>query len=316
MTTNTDVRKWAREHGIPVTNRGPIAAELRERYEAEHGDGTADPIVFGGPGYDGGVTEADFPPALEDRADPRIPAEAPEAPADVDDHQAQTPARQEETRPKKVTAPNAFQRWRDRNKPKAAARAGAGRKRARVSLAGLIEDTWSQMAWAATPLPPMQRLLHAQAPMAGIALEDALRGTMVDKALQPFARAEDKAKAVGGLMLPPMALMGVLATAPQPQQVQTDDGPAMAWPEPSIQHKGALLTLRWSLMLMAETGAAHLEEYQAKAEAAAVRAEQADRFMAWLLGWEEPAPPEGAEQEEEAVARARAMFGEAPGDTG
>src|SRR5215472_3611184 len=145
MTTNTDVRKWAREHGIPVTNRGPIAAELRERYEAEHGDGAADPIVFGGPGYDGGVTEADFPPALE--------------------HQAQTPARQDETRPKKVTAPNAFQRWRDRNKPKAAARAGAGRKRARVSLAGLIEDTWSQMAWAATPLPPMQRLLHAQAPM-------------------------------------------------------------------------------------------------------------------------------------------------------
>lgn len=323
MTSNTDVRKWAVEHGIELSRRGPIPADVRERYDAETG-GPPDPVVFGSAaGYDGGVTEADFPPA-DDRASvddmpqlatvPDVDDHQGDAPA-VDDHQGDVPARKEEIRPRKVKAPSPLARWRDRGKAKPA-KPAAKRRHPRVSLAGLIEDAWGQLAWAAAPLPPMQKLLHAQAPMAGIALEDALRGTMVDRALQPLARTEDKAKAVGGLMMPPMALMAVLATAPQPQEVQTPEGgTALAWPEPSMQHKGALLTLRWSLMLMAETGAAHLEEYQRKAEAAAARGEQADRFMAWLLGWEMPAAPEGVAEEEEAIARAQAMFG-GTGDTG
>jgi hypothetical protein len=161
----------------------------------------------------------------------------------------------------------------------------------------------------------MQKLLQAQAPFAGLALEDALAGTVVDRALQPIARAEDKAKAVGGLMFPPMALMLTLATAPVPEYIEGTDPPQYQFPEPSTQHKAALMTLRWSLMLWSEAGAARLEEYRARADANAERGQQADAFMAWILGYEDQAPaaddPVAAavSAEDEAVRRAQDMFG-------
>jgi hypothetical protein len=293
--TTTDVREWAKARGIDIGAHGRIPAHVREQYEAEQtadGDGALYPV--GPPGVaddDFGVTAADFPP---------------EPPPELE--------RQAETRPRRIrpakTGGGVLARFR---KPKASAKTARPAKRLpRVSLAGLIEDAWSQMAWAAAPLPPMQRLLYAQAPFAGVALEGALAGTIVDKALQPVARAEEKAKAVGGLVMPPVALLAVLATAPQPSEVRNEDGTAaLAWPEPSFAHKTALVNLRWSLMLMAEVGQIHLEEYKAKAEAAAARGAMADEFMAWILGMELP-PEVPVREEEEAVKRAQAMFGDQP----
>jgi hypothetical protein len=185
-----------------------------------------------------------------------------------------------------------------------------------VSLASLIEDAWSQMAFASSGIPPMQRLLQAQAPFSALALEDALAGTVVDRVLQPVARAEDKAKAVGGVMFPPVALMMVLATAPVPQVIDGTDPPQYVFPEPSTQHKASLMTLRWSLMLWSEAGEARLDEYRARAEATAERGAAADRFMMYILGYEDQAaePEGGAEAaavnaEDEAVKRAQQLFG-------
>src|ERR1700747_2686427 len=62
----TDVREWARVQGLEVKERGRIPQAVQERYDAEHPElgGQADDDG-GGPdsGYDGGVTEADFPAA-------------------------------------------------------------------------------------------------------------------------------------------------------------------------------------------------------------------------------------------------------------
>jgi len=303
MASTTDVRAWLLDNGYEVKGNGRIPADLRASYDDAHRPGgpADDPSDAARTGavsdYDGGVTVADFPPPPD--GEPAEPAPA-----------------VTEIRPRKVKAPRAG--------PLALLRGGARTKSAkpprshkakapRVSLAGLIEDAWGQLAWAAAPIPPMQKLLYAQGPYAGIALEDAVRGTMVDRWLQPIAQAEEKAKAVGGLVLPPMALMAVLATAPQPQQIDTDTGPQLTWPEPSIQHKGALLSLRWSLMLMAEAGAMHLDEYQAKAAATEERGRQADAFMAWILGADMPEEAPAA-AEEEAVKRAQQMFGAGPAD--
>ena len=288
--TTTDVREWAKAKGIDIGAHGRIPREVRDQYEAEHTtlDDAAYPEPEPGPAYDGGVTEADFPP------DPGPGTEVQGHPAEV------KPRRVRTAKP----AAGVFARWRKQPKT-----ARPGRKLPRVSIAGLIEDAWQQMAWAAAPLPPMQRLLYAQAPFAGVALEAALKDTVADRVLQPVARAEEKAKAVGGLVMPPVALLAVLATAPRPYEITNEDGQkVLTWPEPALAHKTALINLRWSLMLMAETGSMHLEEYKAKAEAAEQRGKMADEFMAWILGMDLPDEP-AVREEEEAVRRAQAMFG-------
>ena len=289
--TTTDVREWARAKGIDIGAHGRIPKAIADQYNSEvlAETGTPEEEDFPGPGdaYDGGVTAADFPP--------EPPPEPPGHPAEI------KPRR---IRPAKTGGVLARLR-----KPKTGKPARPARKLPRVSLAGLIEDAWSQMAWAAAPIPPMQRLLYAQAPFAGVALEDALRGTIADRMLQPVARAEEKAKAVGGLVMPPVALLAVLATAPAPTEIRNEDGSTvLAFPEPTLAHKTALVNLRWSLCIMAETGHIHLEEYKAKAEAAQARGRQADEFMAWILGAELPEEPP-VREEEEAVRRAQAMFG-------
>jgi hypothetical protein len=303
MAKTTDIREWAKGQNIEVGGKGPVPADVRARYDEAHAAGNGDdPADLGYPGDDGAaappVTSA--PPAPP--ADPRQTERAPARPRVA----ASTRGR------------GLIERLRGPSGgPKAKPAAKAGKRLPRVSLASLIEDAWSQMAFASSAMPPMQRLLQAQAPFAGLALEDALAGTVVDRALQPVARAEDKAKAVGGVMFPPMALMMVLATAPVPQAVDGTDPPQYIFPEPSTQHKAALMTLRWSLMLWSEAGEARLDEYRARAEQNAERGAQADRFMMFILGYEDQAPApdgEGAEAaavnaEDEAVRRAQQLFG-------
>ena len=307
MATTTDIREWARtQEGLKVGAKGPVSPEVREAYAEAHaaGDGAGEPGAAY-PGDEGAevVSAVSAPPAPP--ADPRQTERAPARPRAT----ASVRGRGLLAR---LRGPSAG--------PKAKTPAKAGKKLPRVSLASLIEDAWSQMAFASSSIPPMQRLLTAQAPYCGLALEDALAGTVVDRALQPVARAEDKAKAVGGVMFPPMALMMVLATAPVPEVVDGTDPPQYLWPEPTTQHKAALMTLRWSLMLWSEAGEARLDEYRARAEANAERGAQADRFMAFILGIEDQAPGadggegQGAEAaavnaEDEAVKRAQHLFG-------
>jgi hypothetical protein len=105
--------------------------------------------------------------------------------------------------------------------------------------------------------------------------------------------------------------MLVLATAPAPEL--DANGVPVAWPEPTTEHKAALLMLRWSLILMQKAGQAKLEDYVVRAEEAAARGRQADAFMTWILGGPaEPPAGNGAgppSAEDEAITRARLLFG-------
>lgn len=303
MANTTDIREWAKAQGLKVGAKGPPSEEIRTAYAEAHngaeaypGDGAEDPAGTA-------VSAASAPPAA-----PPDPRQAERAPA----------------RPRAAPGPRG--RWVDRLRggpsagPRARPAAKAGKKLPRVSLASLIEDAWSQMAFASSGIPPMQRLLQAQAPFSALALEDALAGTVIDRALQPVARAEDKAKAIGGVMFPPIALMMVLATAPVPEVVDGTDPPQYVFPQPTTQHKAALMTLRWSLMLWSEAGEARLDEYRARAEATSERGAQADRFMMFILGYEDPGAAAGGDDgqgaeaaavnaEDEAVRRAQQLFG-------
>jgi hypothetical protein len=299
--STTDVRAWAKRRGITVGPRGKISDQLRAQYDAAAAEGTLE-------------------------LEPELEVITADEPAPAAEAEAAAPGSAVEARPRRPRAAaqggrGPFAGLFNRGGPRQAKPKTAARRRAaalpRVSLAGLIEDAWSDMAWASATIPPLQRLLYAQAPMAGIGLEQALAGTFVDRALQPVARAEDKAKMVGGLLMPPAFLMLVLATAPAPYQVEIDGKIVAQVPEPSVEHKAALLGLRWSFMLMAKAGNMHLDEYKVKAEERAELGRQADAFMAYILGIPATGPEaehdqaaaEATRAEDEAVRRAQAMFG-------
>jgi len=66
----------------------------------------------------------------------------------------------------------------------------------------------------ARPLPATSMLMKIQAPVAGMLLEDVVRDTVVDKALQPFARTSKNAEALAILVGPPV-VMSVIQLNPE-----------------------------------------------------------------------------------------------------
>lgn len=104
-----------------------------------------------------------------------------------------------------------------------ASRARRGRKPAlragkvtkpRVSVEKFVSGAWEMLARAVTPVnPPVGRVMAMQAPVAGMLLEDVVRNTIVDKALQPLARGMSGGEMALALVGPPL-LVGALTARP------------------------------------------------------------------------------------------------------
>jgi hypothetical protein len=89
-----------------------------------------------------------------------------------------------------------------RSRPKATAKK---RSHPRVSTENILSAFWSGLAFAVKPISlPTAKALMSEAPVAGMILDERLRGTFPDKLLQPLARMEDQGKAFGALLAPPM----------------------------------------------------------------------------------------------------------------
>jgi hypothetical protein len=89
-------------------------------------------------------------------------------------------------------------------KGKAGPKGKAKPKKARVPVAEFIESAWRVCASFAKPIPPTARVLKFQAPVAGMLLEDMVKGTVVDTMLQPLARMAGQGEAMFALIGPPM----------------------------------------------------------------------------------------------------------------
>lgn len=90
------------------------------------------------------------------------------------------------------------------------------RKHPRVSTENIIEGFWGILAMVAKPISePVAKTLLMEAPVAGMILDEKIRGTLVDKVLQPLARTEDSGKSVVALVAPPLL---VLALEKRPDQ--------------------------------------------------------------------------------------------------
>lgn len=190
--TDAEVRAWCREQGIEVPARGKLNPSFHAQWREAHPDEPGDEQLVD--------DELGDEQLVDDAGDERPPAlrlVAGEQPA------AETPPRS--PRPARF---NLFQRA-------AAASRSRGPKR-RVSLETVCARGWSLLAAAAaqTGRGPTARVLAMQAPVAGVILEESLKGTVADRILQPLARASQTGSKVGALLGPPV-LVSLLDRKPE-----------------------------------------------------------------------------------------------------
>jgi hypothetical protein len=85
-----------------------------------------------------------------------------------------------------------------------------------VSIEAVAAGLWTLIGQGAQTqgFVPTGRVLALQAPVAGIILEDTLRGTVADRILQPLARAGERGTELAALLGPPV-LVSVLTVRPE-----------------------------------------------------------------------------------------------------
>ena len=84
---------------------------------------------------------------------------------------------------------------------------------------------WRGGAKLLTPVPPLQRTLRMQAPVAGMLLDDVVRDTVIDPLLQPLARLAAQGKTVQALVGPPAFVTAIMAHMAQRQAMDPPQEP-------------------------------------------------------------------------------------------
>lgn len=202
--SDDDDRAILREHGEDPPQRGRLAPKWKTLAD----DYRQGPPAEGEDTYDGGVNpETDFGPDVTEAAEP--------------------PPLPPERKPRKVRAPRKSLADRMRT---GQGKAGAKKRHPRVPVDRLIGRAWEMMGGLAGRVDvPLGRCLSMQAPVAGLIMEDLVKGTYADRALQPIARAEEKAEKGLALLAPPLCVIGleVAQTLPEEQRKLRE---AILWP--------------------------------------------------------------------------------------
>jgi hypothetical protein len=266
VAETTDVRDWLKAHpdrlpeGREVPTKGRIPKELQAVYDAEHTPDATD--NFGdsdGPGYDLGVTDADF-----------IAADEPPETAEVAPRKIRA-ARKEQAKSLRERI------WGGGTKGKRPAR-----KHPRVSLKGFAEDVFLDLAWTFQGLPPMEKILYLEAPLAGQVVEDTCKGTVADTLLQPVARIDRQFKALEALMAP--AWVAAIMVKGE-KEVSGDYTPAT-----KLMFGG----LRHALLSLSRVADVDFEELKAKSQELKGKSDEIDGMIAWLFEMPEPTPEQAA----------------------
>ena len=253
MSDPQDIREWAKSNGIDLAERGRLPKSVVEQYEAR----------------DDGPPDDDGPDAVD--GEPMVITADPE-PAAVE--AAPVPA---ERRPQ----PAPRQRGLFTRKPRTSKPAAK-----RVSIENIVSSGWGLAAMALMRSPgavPVGRVMQMQAPVAGTIGEDLLRGTVVDRVLQPLARGGKKAELGMALAGPPL-LVGIMTAKPELFPVLRP-------------------MLKMSMMSWMEISAPAVEKAQRKAERWAEKFGDVDLDGMIDSLWQDVPVP--SEAEEEAIRRAR-----------
>jgi hypothetical protein len=192
VATATKVREWAVSEGL-ARGRGKLGQSVTDRWDTDHPDDPYQPA----PGRDGFTgNEPDYP---DDGFDANFPD--PDPLGDTGETPPRNPRSKAKLSGKGFSNPFS----RDKKKP------GAKKKPLpRVSTEDLLGAAWRGAARLLTPLPPLQRTLRMQAPVAGMLADDIVQGTIVDPLLQPLARLVDQGKTVQALAGPPVFVSAIM----------------------------------------------------------------------------------------------------------
>jgi len=268
VTTTAEKRAWLRENGHPdIAVKGVIPPQLLDEWDQAHPGDT--------PGDDDFDTSAaDNPPA--------------------DDGQAETPPRKPRGQ---GSTPRGKGRW-------PFSRGGTKPKQKRVPVDEVIAGGWRLLAKVAKPIPPLQRTLKIQAPVAGLLLEDTIRGTIVDTVLQPIARLQRQGKAVAALAGPPMLVTAGTLHMQRAAAADEEPNPVIM----GIIHEG----LRESLMLWMDVAGPKFEQAMKREKQFEDLYGQRVDDLIELLFSPPPAPGDTAavQAEEDAIARAQGILRE------
>lgn len=260
---DSEARAILREHGEEPPAKGKLGPQWRVRAEElRQGPDPFGPVPADT--YDGGVTADDFTDVTE--------ASAPPLPA--------------ERKPRKVrrAGPSTAGWFRKAGQGK------AKKRHPRVPVDSLISSAWAAMGGLAMNVdPPLGRCLVMQARVAGLILEDLVRGTAVDRALQPVARAEEKAEKALALFAPPAIVAALEA--------------AQNLPEPQRRAREAILIplLRRSMVLWVKIAGDKIDQQLQRAAEEGPAQAKADELLAMI--WAQPeAPPPAPEADRETVS--------------
>lgn len=292
--SSTDVRAWLRdERGYEVPARGSIRRDWQEEYDNAHQPPPGPAVVPGEVledepdiplGGDGGVTGAAPPPPRGER-----PGRAGARAKDSSEKQPRRPgrgARGGRAKPKRFTE-RIFGSW------------GRKDRGPRQPLGDFAEETWSDLAWLAAPIPPLAKILEVQAPYAGAVFDDQVAGTFIDTMLQPVARNAGVFRALNGLAGPPLYVAMICLVGGR-VQVHDPAGQPMVYPPGHPAEGQPVMTedartkmlfagLKYSLLQMMKIGDENEEQIQARTEIAAVRNRAVDALVRSIF--ELPAPP-------------------------
>lgn len=278
MATATDVRAWAQANGRPQT-RGKLPGKLITDWDTDHPN---DP-------YEPGTPRGETPPA--DYPDDGFEDMFPD-PAELGDTGETKPTRPRST---KAAPGRGVRGLFDRGKKKP-----AGKKPPRVSTSDLLGSVWRGAAKLLTPLPPLQRTLRMQAPVAGDLLDDVVKGTIVDPLLQPLARLATQGKTVQALVGPPAFVTAICMHTMQAQAAEEEPNPFFM----AVATEG----LRSSLMAWMDVAGPRFEEaMKREAEFEEKYGQNVDDMIAMIF-----APPAATQAdvaaEEDAIRRSQGIL--------
>lgn len=301
---DAQVRRVLRAAGETIGARGRISDEQYDRYNELSGAATPPPragvgaaadaagdwtagLDDDGGSWDAGGGGGPITPPVPDAA-PAVPLlEAEQAPRAVRQQPGPSPAARIRARfaGGKDTPPAGQGKAKGSRQQQAKAKAKARAAQPWRPTAGVIGDIWRRAAMSAGGIPALQRILAAQAPMAGVALEGALRGSIVDKVLlQPAARWEQQADTVAAMAGVPVlvALISVRG-----QQLVTPDGKPVIKPDgsPALtpgteMMMGGLKTCLISWLAVSEQ---HAGDVIHQAEETLRLGAQADEIIRWIF---------------------------------
>jgi hypothetical protein len=190
----SDIRDWGRDNGWDVQVSGRLPSGLRKAYDnRDNGpdDPTVDIFPSGEESASYRIPELDYPDEDVFEVRPNIPRMS-----------ARGKAGSLLDRIKSVAPPTAKPRGRRPLKQ-------------RVPIDKLVSLGWQTIAQMVQPINlPVARIMDMQAPVAGMVLEDVIRETLLDRLLQPLARAESGGEKVWALVGPPL-IVAAMTTRPE-----------------------------------------------------------------------------------------------------